>query len=66
MGLLTLNLPMGTPWESHGIKCLFTSRWVRPVKWCYSQPAELRFGSRRIMASSGVQQGDPLGPLLFF
>ena len=38
------------------------SAWV---KWCYSQPAELHFGSRRIMASSGVQQGDPLGPLLF-
>jgi len=38
------------------------SAWV---KWCYSQPAELRFGSRHIHASSGVQQGDPLGPLLF-
>jgi len=38
------------------------SAWV---KWCYCQPAELRFGSRRILASSGVQQGDPLGPLLF-
>ena len=33
--------------------------------WCYSQPAELRFGHRRILASTGVQQGDPLGPLLF-
>jgi len=38
------------------------SAWV---KWCYSQPAELRFGSRQVLASSGVQQGDPLGPLLF-
>ena len=27
------------------------SAWV---KWCYSQPAELRFGSRLIHASSGV------------
>ena len=35
------------------------------VYWCYSQPAELRFGHRRILASTGVQQGDPLGPLLF-
>jgi len=32
------------------------SAWV---KWCYSQPAELRFGSQCIHASSGVQQGDP-------
>ena len=38
------------------------SAWV---KWCYSQLAELRFGNRRLLASSGVQQGDPLGPLLF-
>ena len=33
--------------------------------WCYSHPAELRFGKNRLVASSGVQQGDPLGPLLF-
>ena len=26
---------------------------------------ELRFGNHRIVASAGVQQGDPLGPLLF-
>ena len=32
------------------------------VKWCYSQPAELRFGSLRTHL---VQQGDPLGSLLF-
>jgi len=38
------------------------SAWV---KWCYSQPAELRFGKNTLAASSGVQQGDPLGPLLF-
>ena len=38
------------------------SAWV---KWCYSQPAELRFGSRRIMASSGVQQGDPWWGLFY-
>ena len=38
------------------------SAWV---KWCYCQPAKLRSRSRRILASSGVQQGDPLGPLLF-
>ena len=33
--------------------------------WCYSQPAELRFGHCCILASIGVQQGDLLGPLLF-
>jgi len=35
------------------------------VHWCYSQPAELLFRNRHILASAGVQQGDPLGPLLF-
>ena len=38
------------------------SAWA---KWCYSQPAELRFGNRKLLASSGVQQGNPLGPLHF-
>ena len=27
------------------------------VYWCYSQPAELRFGRRHILASTDVQQG---------
>ena len=35
------------------------------INWCYSQPAELHFGNRHLLASSGVQQGDPLGLLLF-
>ena len=38
------------------------SAWTH---WCYAQPAELRFGDQRILASAGVQQGDPLGSLLF-
>ena len=29
------------------------------VKWYHSQPAEFHFGNRWILASSGVQQGDP-------
>ena len=33
------------------------------AQWCYVFPAELRFGRRRILSLSGVQQGDPLGPL---
>jgi len=36
------------------------------INWWYSQSAELLFGNRQLLASSGVQQGDPLGPLLFF
>ena len=34
------------------------------AQWCYTFPAELHFGRRRILSLSGVQQGDPLGPLL--
>ena len=35
------------------------------VQWCYSSAAELHFGVHRILSTAGVQQGDPLGPLLF-
>ena len=31
----------------------------------YEQPSVLRYGERQILSSDGVQQGDPLGPLLF-
>ena len=35
------------------------------VQWCYHTEAELRFGQNRLTSSASVQQGDPLGPLLF-
>lgn len=38
------------------------SRWAT---WCYRQPTRLQFGDWVVESRSGVQQGDPLGPLLF-
>lgn len=38
------------------------ARWVT---WCYQAPSALRFGDLTIQSAGGVQQGDPLGPLLF-
>ena len=35
------------------------------VHWCYSCVGELRFGPHRVESSAGIQQGDPLGSLLF-
>ena len=36
------------------------------VEWCYSEPSVLLYNHSDIISSScGVQQGDPLGPLLF-
>ena len=35
------------------------------VQWSHHKQAELRFGIRKLTSSTGVQQGDPLGPLLF-
>ena len=35
------------------------------VEWCYCCSGELHFGPHRIPSTTGVQQGDPLGPLLF-
>src|SRR5688572_1156877 len=32
---------------------------------CYGEPAFLKFNSQLISSQEGVQQGDPLGPLLF-
>ena len=37
------------------------ARWTR---WCYGAPSRLLFGSHPIDSCAGVQQGDPLGPLL--
>ena len=36
--------------------------WVR---WCYQYPSNLQLGPLAFRCSKGVQQGDPLGPLLF-
>ena len=33
--------------------------------WCYSSSSTLRFGQHKLQSCCGVQQGDPLGPLLF-
>ena len=38
------------------------SAWV---EWTYSTDSLLTYGSRTLPSSEGVQQGDPLGPLLF-
>ena len=35
------------------------------VQWCYCCAGELHFGPHCISSTTGVQQGDPLGPLLF-
>ena len=32
----------------------------------YSNDSVLKFGSRQILSQEGIQQGDTLGPLLFF
>ena len=38
------------------------SRWA---EWCYGRPSKLFFDGAVIQSEVGVQQGDPLGPLLF-
>ena len=38
------------------------ARWVQ---WCYGSPSHLVFGDHTLESRAGVQQGDPLGPLLF-
>ncbi|GJV87778.1 reverse transcriptase domain-containing protein [Tanacetum coccineum] len=43
-------------------RCLAISRWV---EFCYSTLARLYYGEHTLRSYQGVQQGDPLGPLLF-
>ena len=38
------------------------SRWAT---WCYQRPTRLQFADWVVESKAGVQQGDPLGPLLF-
>ena len=38
------------------------SAWA---SWCYATPSHLLCDGQKISSESGVQQGDPLGPLLF-
>ncbi|XP_056683636.1 uncharacterized protein [Spinacia oleracea] len=44
------------------LHCPALSRWV---EFCYSSPARLYYGEHTLWSCQGVQQGDPLGPLLF-
>lgn len=44
------------------LHCPTISRWV---EFCYSSPARLYYGEHTLWSHQGVQQGDPLGPLLF-
>ena len=37
-------------------------RWAT---WLYRAPSHLKFGTVTLQSAAGVQQGDPLGPLLF-
>ena len=38
------------------------ARWAT---WCYGEPSRLQYGPATLQSCVGVQQGDPLGPLLF-
>ena len=38
------------------------SKWV---EWCYETDSYVTFGQHILHSAEGVQQGDPLGPLLF-
>ena len=44
------------------VRCPSISPWV---EFCYSRPARLYYEDSILWSCQGVQQGDPLGPLLF-
>ncbi|GJX32554.1 putative reverse transcriptase domain-containing protein [Tanacetum coccineum] len=43
-------------------RCPAISRWV---EFCYTNPTRLYYEEHTLRSCQGVQQGDPLGPLLF-
>ena len=47
--------------EARG-RCPSIAPWV---EFCYVRPARLYYEDSILWSSQGVQQGDPLGPLLF-
>lgn len=42
-------------------KCPSISKWV---EFCYARPSKLYYNEHTLSSAQGVQQGDPLGPLL--
>ena len=63
------ELILGMPSMRFPAKLFWT--WCKPISrpwwatWCYQHPSSLYFGGRTVIPSAaGVQQGDPLGPLL--
>nr|GFB16580.1 hypothetical protein [Tanacetum cinerariifolium] len=48
--------------EEVRLRCPVISHWV---EFCYSSHARLYYGDHSLWSCQGVQQGDPLGPLLF-
>ncbi|GKF30805.1 putative reverse transcriptase domain-containing protein, partial [Tanacetum coccineum] len=48
--------------EEVRMRCPAISRWV---EFCYSSPTRLYYGEHTLWSCQRVQQGDPLGPLLF-
>ncbi|GKA66801.1 reverse transcriptase domain-containing protein, partial [Tanacetum coccineum] len=48
--------------REYRLRCPAISRWV---EFCYSNPARLYYREHTLWSCQGVQQGDPLGPLVF-
>ncbi|GJZ69890.1 putative reverse transcriptase domain-containing protein [Tanacetum coccineum] len=48
--------------EETRVRCPSISPWV---EFCYARPARLYYDDSVLWSCQGVQQGDPLGPLLF-
>nr|GEV52001.1 hypothetical protein [Tanacetum cinerariifolium] len=48
--------------EETRVRCPSIAPWV---EFCYAQPARIYYDDSILWSCQGVQQGDPLGPLLF-
>nr|GEU29396.1 putative reverse transcriptase domain-containing protein [Tanacetum cinerariifolium] len=57
-----LQFGVGVPRGEVRLYCPAISCWV---EFCYSSPARLYYGEHSLWSCQGVQQDDPLGPILF-
>ncbi len=68
---LVLKLDMKNAFNSVSRQAIFDAvlkdfpSLSRYVYWCYGKHTHLKYDSYYLLSQLGVQQGDPLGPILF-
>ncbi|CAE8581495.1 unnamed protein product [Polarella glacialis] len=71
-----LNKGMAQPGFGNAFNCIDQNAALQQVRlhfpelahwaqWCYAEHYDVLFGTHTLRSAAGIQQGDPLGPLIF-